>query len=235
MLLSSGRFAAYRQESLAEDLLRVPLPEATKGLLEGLNNLDDVDNRVRTLFRFKPSEWALVEDLFGITLPDFKGGPNSPGRQQSIRKPTTARISTDPDLHRYAEQFIRVLNAGFGDEKTICATIFQEPLSERLPVRLIAIHLDWPGRRSVGIEPMKLEMLLQRLAKLYADCMKAPEKRPGFYFERSARIYAPHQTSSGNVPTVFIIKPDQRRQWTRSMAMRDADEVAAEIMRAKWK
>jgi len=32
-----------------------------------------------------------------------------------------------------------------------------------------------------------------------------------------------------------LVKPDQRRQWTRSMAMRDADEVAAEIVQAKWK
>jgi hypothetical protein len=32
-----------------------------------------------------------------------------------------------------------------------------------------------------------------------------------------------------------VAASDQRRQWTRSMAMRDADEVAAEIMLAKWK
>jgi hypothetical protein len=65
--------------------------------------------------------------------------------------------------------------------------------------------------------------------------MKAPNKEGGFHFERSARIYASHSTSKGKVPTVFLIKPDQRRQWTRSMAMRDADEVAAEIIQAKWK
>jgi hypothetical protein len=73
------------------------------------------------------------------------------------------------------------------------------------------------------------------LAKLYTDLMKAPAKAVGFHFERSARIYAPHPTPKGKVPTIFLIKPDQRRQWTRSMAMRDADEVAAEIMLAKWK
>jgi hypothetical protein len=32
------------------------------------------------------------------------------------------------------------------------------------------------------------------------------------------------------VPTVFIVKPDQVRYWTRSMALRDADEVAGDIM-----
>jgi hypothetical protein len=234
MLLSSGRFAAYRQESLAEDLLRVPLPEVGEGLLEELNNFDDVDNRVRTLFRLKPAEWALIEDLFDFTLPDFKGDVRSPGRLPTLRKKPDSKTSTEPDLEKYVKQFIRVLKAGFGDEKSVCATIFQEPSSERLPVRLLAIHLHWPGRNLVEIEPIESGVLLQRLTKLYADCMRAPDGS-GFYFERSARIYAPHPIAKGKVPTVFLIKPDQRRQWTRSMAMRDADEVAAEIMQAKWK
>jgi len=104
-----------------------------------------------------------------------------------------------------------------------------------LPVRLLAIHLHWPGRGLVEIEPMESEVLRQRLAKLYADHMKAYDDGEGFHFERSVRLYAPHPTPNGKVPTVFLIKPDQRRQWTRSMAMRDADEVAAEIMLAKWK
>jgi hypothetical protein len=32
------------------------------------------------------------------------------------------------------------------------------------------------------------------------------------------------------VPTVFLIKPNQVRYWTRSVALRDADEVAFDIM-----
>jgi hypothetical protein len=30
-------------------------------------------------------------------------------------------------------------------------------------------------------------------------------------------------------PTVFLVKPNERRYWSRSLAMRDADEVAADI------
>ena len=33
-----------------------------------------------------------------------------------------------------------------------------------------------------------------------------------------------------NVPTVFLIKPNQVRYWTRSVALRDADEVACDLM-----
>lgn len=234
-LLTSGRFATFIPQPLEDELRGLPLPEPCPGLLDGIKKPEDVDKRIRDLFRFKESEWALIEDLFDFTLPDFKGDARSPGRQPTLRKPQGNKAFAEADLRQYADQFIRVLKAGFGMEKELCATIFQEPLADRLPVRLLAIHLHWPGRKPVEIETMESDALLQRLGKLYAECMKAPDKGGGFYFERSARIYAPHPTPKGKVPTVFLIKPDQRRQWTRSMAMRDADEVAAEIMRAKWK
>jgi hypothetical protein len=234
-LLTSGRFAAFIPQPLEDELRRLPLPEPRPKLLDGLKNLADVDRRIRELCQFKESEWTLIEDLFEFTLPDFKGDAQSPGRRPTLRKAEGHKGPLESDLQGYAEQFIRVLKAGFGSEKEICATIFQDPLTVRLPVRLLAIHLHWPGRKPVDIEPIESEALLQRLAKLYAECMKAPNKEGGFHFERSARIYASHSTSKGKVPTVFLIKPDQRRQWTRSMAMRDADEVAAEIIQAKWK
>jgi hypothetical protein len=234
-LLTSGQFAAFIPKPIEAELRQMPLPEPREGLLDGINSLKDVDKRIREAFRLKEAEWALIEDLFEFTLPDFKGDANSPGRQPTLRKPSRSDAPADGDLRQYAEQFIRVMKAGFGAEKELCATIFQEPSSDRLPVRLLAIHLRWPGRKLIEIEAIKSEALLQRLARLYSECMKAPDNASGFHFERSARIYAPHTTSSGKVPTVFLIKPDQRRQWTRSMAMRDADEVAAEIMQAKWK
>jgi len=235
LLLSSGRFAAYRQEPLVEDLMRIPLPDPRPGLLDGLMTPEEVDERVRALFGLKDSEWALVEDLVDFTLRDFKGGANSPGRQRTMRNSARANGHEEPDLRLYTEQFIRVLKAGFGNDKRICATILQEPSSQRLPVRVVAVHLDWPGHAALEIEKTNSDTLLQRLAKLYRDYMKASDKATGFLFERSARLYAPHRTNEGKVPTIFLIKPDQRRQWTSSMAMRDADEVAAEIMRAQWK
>jgi hypothetical protein len=234
-LLTSGQFAAFIPKPIEEELRRVPLPQPQAGLLDGVKKWEDVDERIRERLRLKESEWTLIEDLFEFTLPDFKGDSDSPGRLPTVRRNPANKASGEFDLHRYAEQFICVLKAGFGDEKQICATIFQEPSSERLPVRLLAIHLHWPERKPLEIEAIASEVLLQRLARLYADWMKAPDKGGGFHFERSARIYAPHLTPRGKVPTIFLIKPDHRRQWTRSMAMRDADEVAAEIMQAKWK
>lgn len=50
-------------------------------------------------------------------------------------------------------------------------------------------------------------------------------RRRGIYSERVARIY----DSGGEFPTIFIVKPDKARYWTRSAALHDADEAAADL------
>lgn len=229
-LLTSGRFATYRPAPLESELRQVPLPEPRPGMLDGLGSFEDVDQRVYELFGFKPAERTLIEDLFEFTLPDFKGDANSPGRL-----PTSRRPGQDPDLRAYSEQFMRVLRAGFGSDKEPRATIFQESGKDKLPVRLLAIHLHWPQQsKVVQVETTESAELLERLTKLYREIMRPNPEAAGFVFERHARLYVEHSTAHGPVPTVFMIKPDQRRHWTRSQALRDADEVVAEILRMRW-
>jgi len=229
-LLTSGRLAAFIPIPLESELRRIPLPMARDGVLKGLTTHEEIDRRVNELFGFKPAERILIEDLFEFTLPDFKGDGFSPGRQ-----PTPRRTGQDPDLRAYADQFMRVLRAGFGEDKEIRATILQESEKEKLPVRLLAIHLHWPQRdKAIDIESLETAALLERLTKLHDVLMKPYPRATGIVFERHARIYAEHPTKRGPVPTLFLIKPDQRRHWTRSQAMRDADEVAAEVLKMKW-
>jgi hypothetical protein len=58
-------------------------------------------------------------------------------------------------------------------------------------------------------------------------------KVEGLYYKRVYRIYQTVTLKDGGrsrkVPTVFLIKPNQERYWTISMALRDADEVSMDI------
>jgi hypothetical protein len=49
-------------------------------------------------------------------------------------------------------------------------------------------------------------------------------------FRRVARVFDTLDLEGQRIPTVFIIKPDQVRYWSRSIALRDADEISVEIM-----
>lgn len=232
LLLSSGRFASYIPEVNVDDLLRVPIPESSVGDLQNIKTFDDIDERIRQAFEFKDSEWVLINDLFNYTLPDFKGDGASPGRKITTRRDNSqSQNNTEPELTAYCEYFLRVLKAGFGQDKQVCATIFQEQTKTLLPVRLVAIYLNRPDCNGVHIESIDFPHLMERLENLNKLYMKRGSiEDGGIFYQRVARIYDSVQLNGVNIPTIYLIKPDKIRYWTRSMALRDADEVAADIM-----
>jgi len=221
MLLTSGRFASYRPEALAGEIPRIPVPAPQKGMLDGIRTVEEIDNRIREAFNLKDAEWVLIKDLFDVTLADFKGDENSLGRRRTRRR---VGVGEEPDLRRYCEYFIRVLKAGFGADKGISATIFHE--NSRLPYRLVAFYLNKTASEPIRIKLLNAPELLMELAILNATWLAQKKTRNGsIYSQRVARIY----DESNGTPTIYIVKPDAYRYWTRSMGLHDADEVAAEL------
>lgn len=224
LLLTSGRFASYRPEPLKEEVLDVPIPELCSGILEGIKCEADIDNRVRKAFEFKDAEWVLIEDLFNTTLPDFKGDTNSPGRQRTQRR---VKSTYEPELEAYCEYFIRVLKAGFGQDKHISATVFQEAGKDFLPYRLIAFELNQPSNKEFQVASLETSALLNELEALNRTWLQGRKPLDGsIYHQRVVRIY----DYRNGVPTIFMLKPDARRYWTRSMGLHDADEVAGDFV-----
>jgi hypothetical protein len=224
LLLTSGRFASYRPEPLIEELLRVPIPRTRVSQLKDTKTAGKFDEQVRRAFDFKDAEWTLIEDLFEVTLPDFKGDAASPGRQRTKR---LERSTQEPQLWHYCEYFIRVLKAGFGQDKQISATIFQETDPNQLPFRLVAFQFDQAATPSVQVESLHTPDLVAELEALNKTWLKNHKATSGnVYCQRVARIY----DRRGKAPTIFILKPDACRYWTRSMGLHDADEVAADFI-----
>jgi hypothetical protein len=234
LLLSNGSFASYRPKVSVENLLQLPIPESNYSIefLRKISSLDEVDQQIREAFSFKDSEWVLIEDLFNYTLPDFKGDSASPGRKRTHRIDNSqSQNNTEPELTAYCEYFLRVLKAGFGQDKQVCATLFQEQTNTLLPVRLVAIYLNKPDSEGVHVEPIDSPDLMERLEnlnKLYIE--RGSIEYGGIFYQRVARIYDSVELKGVKIPTIYLIKPDKIRYWTRSMALRDADEVAAYIM-----
>ncbi|MFH1114139.1 MAG: SAM-dependent DNA methyltransferase, partial [Pseudomonadota bacterium] len=226
LLLTSGRFAVERPTILDQETLYVPLPELGSDLLKGLNSLGDVDSTVRSLFAFSEVEWALIEDMTKYTVPSAKSKVSYP------YDPTSRENTGYSEMRLYGEFFLKVLKAGFGEDKSITYVPFVEaPSQKRLPVRLVAFYLESPLETEYKIEEINSEDLYRRLGLLHRNLMDlGSSSSGGIFFQRIARIYDVTNIDGQRVPVVYIIKPDQVRYWTRSMALRDADEVAADIM-----
>ncbi|AMW29677.1 MULTISPECIES: HsdM family class I SAM-dependent methyltransferase [Arthrospira] len=234
LLLSSGRFASYRPEPNINELLRVPIPESPMRLhnIQRLD-FDDVDHRVREAFSLKDSEWLLIEDIFNYTLPDFKGNRSSPGRQSTRSQSSDLKTGASEDvLNEYCNYFLKVIKAGFGTNKNICVKIFQEQNHTSIPVRLIAFYLTPNDEgEEIEVEPLDSLELIEQLERLNQSFLeKSSIEEGGIFYQRVAKIYDSIHLDGKTIPTVYFVKPDKRRYWTRSMALRDADEVAAALM-----
>ena len=237
-LLTGARMGNYRPTLLLDDICDFPVPPSASVAPEELLAMTEVtiDEKIKEAYCLNEAEWVLVEDLFNYTLRDFKEGQNSPGRQPT--HPVDEKLTEAENervLAAYCDFFSRVLRAGFGQDRKISVTIFREEGETSVPVRLVAIHLDTPGESFVRVEDITSPLLIERLKKLDTEFLAFLKSRNrhaegGIFYQRVARIYDTMIIDGRKVPTVFIVKPDQVRYWTRSMAMRDADEVAGDIM-----
>jgi hypothetical protein len=220
--LTSGRLAAYRPEVLIRELRNLPLPPRRSVLSKGLGNGANVDQRVLDAFDLKDAERVLIEDMVNYTLPDFRGRENSVGRRSTYQ---AGGDGEEAHLKAYCEYVMRVLKAGFGVDKTVTATIFRQKQGGALPYRLVAFELGKKVNNGVSVEEIKAEALIKELERL--DLSRAKSSRPVLHNGRHARIYE----GSGGSPTIFVVKPDMARYWTRSAGLSDGDEIALDLFR----
>lgn len=216
--LTSGRFAAYRPKLSKAEILGLPIPFPTPGLLEGIDNYPMLDEHAFKLFGLKDAERVLIEDAIEYKLAGFIGGRTLKGME---RTSFNDKGETDAHMRSYCAYFLRVLKAGFGNERPASATVFRCS-SENMPYRLVAFELGDRSKREVEIKDITSSALLREFERMN---QKENGMSGGIYNERVARIYE----ASNGVPTVFVIKPDQKRFWTRSMGLQDGDEVALDL------
>lgn len=131
------------------------------------------------------------------------------------------------------------MKSGFGARKDISATIFKdEKGGSSVSVRMVAFYLGYIGRGEEVVEATlpehDLVEMLESKDKLFAS------QRGGVTLlsQRVAMIYEdlvifPRYEGQELVPAVFFVKPDQLRYWSLSVALKDADSVAADIVSAE--
>lgn len=233
LALTSSRIGHFITEALSNEIVTVPLPPGEAPVISSLRNLDAVDEATRQMFGLTTADWTLIEDFINYTLPDILRRTPGPARFSTQRKDKDQ--IKEPELTQYAKTFTRVLKGTFGKEKSVAATIFTEPDDRKLPVRMLTIHLDAPDREGVKIDPIEADGLLDKLAEFHNDQLTKKTRDAtgsGLGFQRVAYFFHPSRENGRRVMNLTIVKPDERRYWTRTTAMRDADQLAGAIAKA---
>ena len=178
----------------------VPETEAHIYKIEG-----EIDRIIYESLDLSKSERFLIDDVLEYSLDFFQEGENS----------KASDIVDTEYLKAYSETFCDAVNSilQFGESRAK-ATVYHGDA----PLRVVSIRFsEVNDERTVTVSDStdELENVLSRLDRQIIE-----EYSGSIYVRRNVKIYDKN--------TLHITKPDEKRFWTRSMALRDADETLAE-------
>jgi len=214
-MLTARSWLVERDSFEKEEIMDLPMPENILDLhtdyefLEKLSENSETDEIVNELvmdwFDLTESEKILIDDAIDFTLDYFRK------KDKSIAvNPVTLDTLKD-----YIYTFCTVLNNSFSNpRKVFVGKIF---VGEN-PLQVISARLVDKSEEKTRVH--QDHTLTEVLVKL--DRTLLEEKSQSIYMRRNLRHY------TGN--TIYIVKPNHMKYWTKSAALRDADEVYADVM-----
>ena len=169
------------------------------------------------IYDLTPAERQLVRDTVEYTIDFFYWS------QKAQRRPGTARSVQPPDatmLKGYADTFVDTVTSLMryqGQTLDACVYYNDVPLS----VAAFEIVTATRPRETRTIESAsELQKVLVRL-----DRQLLEERAPGVYMRRHVRIY--------DGARLYLVRPSERRFWTRSQAYVDADDIIVEWLSSR--
>ena len=214
-MLTSRSWLVERDSFEKEEIMDLPMPKNVLNLnidyefLETLSENSETDTIVNKLtmnwFDLTESEIILIDDAVDFTLDYFRK------KNKSIAvKPVDKEGMKD-----YIHTFCEVLNKSFSSPtKDFIGTAYLG----NSPLQVVKVQLvdKFKGKSDVKIHT-ESEAILKELDKVLLE-----EQSQSIYIRRNLRRY----TGS----TLYLVKPNQKRYWTKSAALYDADKTYKDIM-----
>jgi len=224
--MTASVWGVERDKVEPNDLLRLPVPWPAEENHSVIMQIVDIETRLRQrptghnleelkdqlnktvfkLYQLDEFETYIVEDAIDFTINLRMNREKS----SALGRPSSTAIET------YAQRLIGAIQPFFQTLHihTMEADVFDVG---RAPLQVVKFSIvPLPGRSSsvITVPTQGLEPILQRIAELLPQ--RVADK---IYTRRVLRIYV------GN--DFYIVKPAQRRYWSRLAGLNDADEVLA--------
>ena len=235
MFLSSSSWGVERERVKPNEILDLPdlcfsLPEekkeaivacmdeiiAIKKLNLAIYSIEEIEKKIDKLFyealNLSPNEIVLIEDLINLTLDGFQN------KKESI----AFRPCQNHEIKTYSQYLANNINnfLKFGSSLTAWVTVF--PISPKIPLNIIALRFNKeqePGYIGESSNTNIANILKEINEYTYQEYTES------IYYRKFVKYY------SGD--TIYIIKPNEKRFWSRSLALNESDEIIAEIISKK--
>jgi hypothetical protein len=171
----------------------------------------EIDGLVYRALGLSERDRYLIEDTLRYSLGLFQDGEES----EAYHLPTTGEL----------ESYAKILCDDINDllqysETTVWATIYE--VRHDSPLNMVALRFS--NRQNPGVvEKVSSQQTITGILK-EIDRYTYEKFSQSVYFRKVVKYYQDD--------TIFIIKPNEKRFWSRSMAMSDADEIVNEVSRS---
>ena len=167
----------------------------------------ELDELVYRSYGVTSSEQQIIEDFLNTTMDRYYRGVQA----------TAFEAPSVGELTLYAQAYAEVFDNTTGGSRALAPIVYQGAP----PYRAVSFRLTPKGSRTrhpdIVSEP-ELDSLLARLERIATE-----QHAQSLYFRRNIKVYEPD--------VIHIVKPAERRSWTRSAAYNDADETIAQLLR----
>lgn len=201
---------AKKVDKISAELTNVFKDESKISAIE--NEIDEIIFKALNLTK---REQYLIEDVLNYSLDLFQEGENSPAyfpvKQNNY------------ELNAYLEILCEDINEHLKfSDTTVWASIWEMPAT--IPMRLVAIHST--NQHNAGhIHKFSDSVEINELIRAI-DKYSYKEHSESVYFRKVVRYY------EGDI--IYIIKPNQKRFWSRSQAMQDSNSILLEIANLEY-
>ncbi|MEN0048552.1 MAG: N-6 DNA methylase [Bacteroidota bacterium] len=213
----------YPPDSFDEDILINIIEKYSKIIKVVESNFIDKEKRLAQIelkiesiiwnaLELSKTEKILIEDFLEYTLDAFQN------KQKSIAyNPTNTN-----DRQQHAEFLCKTMNqyVDYDKELSVWANVFE--LSPRIPLNVTILYFN-QDKQADEIITLPEKQIGQILRQMEKHSYEAHSE--SIYYRRFFRYYADDK--------LYIIKPNEKRFWSRSIAINDADEIIAEILNSK--
>lgn len=217
-MMSSRKWLIERDELQKEEIMKLPIPsldamKVSYSELQQLSKSTDWETQLRDIvekmYNLTPDEQILIEDAVGNVLDLFRLKTKS----ESIQ-PASDKKKGDAPLLGYIETIIQSLQTSFG--KRVSGTIFKGDA----PLQVVGLNFvdddNLDAEIRIDYSP-GLDGLLKQLEPILLE-----QRASNIYMQRLVRIYV------GS--SIYLVKPNEKRFWLKSLALRDADEIYIDVM-----
>jgi hypothetical protein len=171
---------------------------------------ENINRKLESITGLTPKEQILIQDTLKFSLDILEQGESSIGFERTSKDGNRA----------YADMIIDELNEFLQHSSyRVSAAIYD--VQEKDPLNMIALSFSTHKKNSITLKS----------AGDLSDMLKTLNRR--LLRKKKQNIYVVKQYIYYDNNTVYIVKPNQKRFWTRSQAMNDAASLTIEIANMK--